>query len=232
MQASTRIGIALCLLVAGAVTAGLFRKTPEEAAAPADRSDGGLALRQPDQAPLLAAGAAADGWRNKAADAPAAVKGQRKPAGSGVAAGGPTAPPLPLLTVPEAAASVSASSDTGSSAAALSGRAVPLVGQAAASSARAAQTEADDDWQLHEVVDGDTLPSLAERYFGNAALAEAIRRANPALVKNTDILPIGAFLKIPSRRSLESAVGGTATAGRHPNAQPGGGWRKARDARP
>ena len=76
---------------------------------------------------------------------------------------------------------------------------------------------ADDDWQLHEVADGDTLAGLAQRYYGDAALAEAIARANQQLLKNVDLLPIGAFLKIPSRASV-----GPATA-----ASPAGEWRKA-----
>src|ERR1700752_4324677 len=44
MQASTRIGIALCVLVAGATLAGLFRKAPEEAPSPIAQGEGSVAL--------------------------------------------------------------------------------------------------------------------------------------------------------------------------------------------
>ena len=223
MQASTRIGIALCVLVAGAVFAGLFRKAPEEVASPADPSEGSLALRQPDQAPFLAANAPVGGWRNKAADITVATNEQRQPAALAAANGAPAAPPMPLPVVPEAAGSGAASSS-----AVLSGPLSPrIVGRATAPPTRAATVAVDDDWQLHEVVDGDTLRALAERYLGDPSLAEAIRSANPALMQNADILPIGAFLKIPSRGSVRST-----TAERPGGSPSGSGWRKARDGRP
>ncbi len=86
MQASTRIGIALCVLVAGAALAGLFRKTPDEVVSPAEISEGGLALRQPDQAPFLAAQGSA-GWRGKTANSPSPPKGQSQPAAGGASGG-------------------------------------------------------------------------------------------------------------------------------------------------
>jgi phage tail protein X len=77
------------------------------------------------------------------------------------------------------------------------------------------------------VADGDTLAVLAQRYYGDAALAEAILRENAALINNPDILPIGAFLKIPSRGSVAAA-----TAALPPHGQAGDGWRKATGQRP
>jgi phage tail protein X len=227
MQAPTRIGIAACVLVAGAVTAGMFRKTGEEVAPSADRAEGGgLNLRQPDDAPLMAAGATAGAWRSKSVEAVAAAKDHRQPEAVKIESG-PTAPPLPRLVVPEAAVA-SASSAAAPSAAGRASGPIPLAdGRVAGPLTRVVMVEPDDDWQLHEVVDGDTLASLAQRYFGDSALAEEIQRANPALVQIPDILPVGAFLKIPSRRSIEAAARATMLEEAE-DAQPAAGWRKGR----
>src|SRR6266566_1725446 len=98
MQASTRIGIALCVLVAGATMAGLFRKLPEPVVSPADRSESSLTLRQPGPAPVMAAGATAEGWRSTAAEASTAKKASADKdrghlPGNKVAERGPVAPP-------------------------------------------------------------------------------------------------------------------------------------------
>ena len=51
---------------------------------------------------------------------------------------------------------------------------------------------------VHRVVDGDTLPALAARYLGDAALADQIWEANrDKLSENPNWLPIGAELEIP-----------------------------------
>lgn len=234
MQTSTRIGIALCLLVAGVTLAGLFRKSPDEAAAPADASEGGVALRQPDQVPFLAANGSG-GWRSKPGEAAKPPKDQRPSAAGAAAKRGPAAPPLPLLAgSPEGMGGLAPSysslpkgapSDAASSDAATSRGTAPVVILPGSSPVLGDRSSADDDWQLHEVVDGDTLRALAQRYFGDPSLAEAIRRENAALIRNSDILPIGAFLKIPSRSRVRST-----TAERPGNAA--AGWRKAHDGRP
>jgi hypothetical protein len=51
--------------------------------------------------------------------------------------------------------------------------------------------------RTHRVEDGDTLSSLAERYFRDAAKAELIRSANRDLLPPSGALPIGVDLVIP-----------------------------------
>ncbi len=50
----------------------------------------------------------------------------------------------------------------------------------------------------HKIIDGDTLPLLAERYLGSASRAMEIYEANRNVPYLTpEILPLGAELKIP-----------------------------------
>ncbi|MCE9605226.1 MAG: tail protein X [Planctomycetia bacterium] len=49
----------------------------------------------------------------------------------------------------------------------------------------------------HRVRDGETLASLAERYYGNAERYIAIYDANRGVLSNPDLLPIGVELAIP-----------------------------------
>lgn len=49
----------------------------------------------------------------------------------------------------------------------------------------------------HKIVDGDTLPSLATRYYGSPEKAMEIFKANRELLSDPDLLPIGGELKIP-----------------------------------
>jgi nucleoid-associated protein YgaU len=49
----------------------------------------------------------------------------------------------------------------------------------------------------HKVRDGDTLPALAEQYYGDAARYREIFAANRGLLANPDLLPIGITLEIP-----------------------------------
>ena len=60
-------------------------------------------------------------------------------------------------------------------------------------------TPADQTARTHRVVDGDTLPALAERYLGSAARAEEIYQANRDVLSDPELLPIGAELKLPPR---------------------------------
>jgi nucleoid-associated protein YgaU len=61
------------------------------------------------------------------------------------------------------------------------------------------QTRGQPPELVHRVVDGDTLPSLAQRYLGDAARAGEILEANRDVLSNPELLPIGAALKIPAR---------------------------------
>jgi nucleoid-associated protein YgaU len=53
--------------------------------------------------------------------------------------------------------------------------------------------------RTHKIVDGDTLPLLAQRYLGSAARAREIYEANRDVLLDPELLPIGAELKIPPR---------------------------------
>jgi phage tail protein X len=54
-----------------------------------------------------------------------------------------------------------------------------------------------DEPRTHRIVDGDTLAKIAERYWGNAALAEALWQANRDVLAAPDPLPLGVTLTIP-----------------------------------
>lgn len=60
-------------------------------------------------------------------------------------------------------------------------------------------TSGDATARTHTVVDGDTLDALARRYFGSAARADDIYRANREVLSDPHLLPIGAELKLPGR---------------------------------
>jgi nucleoid-associated protein YgaU len=49
----------------------------------------------------------------------------------------------------------------------------------------------------HKIVDGDTLPALAERYLGSASRASEIYDANRAVLADPNILRIDVELTIP-----------------------------------
>jgi len=51
--------------------------------------------------------------------------------------------------------------------------------------------------RTHKIVDGDTLPALAEQYLGSRERGGEIFEANRDVLPSPDLLPIGAELKIP-----------------------------------
>ncbi len=59
-------------------------------------------------------------------------------------------------------------------------------------------SEPRSDRRIHRVVDGDTLETIAERYFGSADRAEDILQANSQTLPNPKVLPIGVELVIPN----------------------------------
>jgi phage tail protein X len=73
----------------------------------------------------------------------------------------------------------------------------------------------DETARTHRVVDGDTLPALAERYLGSAARAQEVYQANRGVLSNPDLLPIGVELKLPPRRPAAPAVGPSSGAVPH-----------------
>lgn len=54
--------------------------------------------------------------------------------------------------------------------------------------------------RTHTIVDGDTLPALAERYLGSVDRAPDLFAANRYLLTDPEVLPIGAKLEIPPHR--------------------------------
>lgn len=60
------------------------------------------------------------------------------------------------------------------------------------------------EYRFHVVTDGDTLPSLAQRYLGDPARARELYELNRDRLENPDLLPIGAMLRTPveARRPL------------------------------
>jgi nucleoid-associated protein YgaU len=52
--------------------------------------------------------------------------------------------------------------------------------------------------KTHKIVDGDTLPALAEHYLGRADRYAEILEANKDVLFSPGLLPIGAVLRIPS----------------------------------
>jgi nucleoid-associated protein YgaU len=64
----------------------------------------------------------------------------------------------------------------------------------------------------HKIVDGDSLPSLAERYLGSAARAGEIFACNRDVLSDPELLPIGARLRIPTG-SARPAVAAVPRAG-------------------
>jgi len=62
--------------------------------------------------------------------------------------------------------------------------------------------EARSEWlpRTHKIVDGDTLPALAERYLGSADRYMEIFEANRYALPGPEVLPIGVELTIPARR--------------------------------
>jgi hypothetical protein len=51
--------------------------------------------------------------------------------------------------------------------------------------------------QLHRIVDGDSLPSLAEQYLGDPKRYLEIFHANRRVLSRPDLLPLGVDLRIP-----------------------------------
>ncbi|QDT69903.1 LysM domain/BON superfamily protein [Planctomycetes bacterium MalM25] len=53
----------------------------------------------------------------------------------------------------------------------------------------------------HVVTDGDTLPTIAERYLGDSARAQELFELNRDRLDHPDVLPIGMVLRAPERRA-------------------------------
>jgi len=54
-----------------------------------------------------------------------------------------------------------------------------------------------DATQWHEVVKGDTLSKIAEKYYGDSSLYPQIFEANKDVLKDPNVIQIGQKLRIP-----------------------------------
>jgi nucleoid-associated protein YgaU len=64
----------------------------------------------------------------------------------------------------------------------------------------------------HIVTDGDTLPSIAQRYLGDAARAQELFELNRDRLQHPDVLPIGMVLKAPKSRPAAQPAAPTISA--------------------
>lgn len=64
----------------------------------------------------------------------------------------------------------------------------------------------------HIVTDGDTLPSIAQRYLGDAARAQELFELNRDRLQHPDVLPIGMVLKAPKSRPAAPSAAPTISA--------------------
>lgn len=55
----------------------------------------------------------------------------------------------------------------------------------------------EEESRLHRVADGDTLPSLAQRYYGDSRLWRKLWDANADAISAPELLPVGLELTIP-----------------------------------
>ena len=74
---------------------------------------------------------------------------------------------------------------------------IEVVTRAAPPPAPAAPSPAPAPVRIHEVVRGDTLGALAQRYYGKASLYMKIFEANRDQLSNPDLIKVGQKLKIP-----------------------------------
>lgn len=66
--------------------------------------------------------------------------------------------------------------------------------------------------RTHRIVDGDTLPDLAQRYLGDKSRALEIFEANRHILPSPEILPIGQEIRIPGPVRAASASSESAPA--------------------
>ncbi len=71
----------------------------------------------------------------------------------------------------------------------------------------------------HTIRDGDTLVDLAKRYYGDETLASALYDANRGVLRDPELLPIGAVLTIPARELAATSVTTPAAAADTPAAR-------------
>lgn len=110
-----------------------------------------------------------------------------------------SAPPEPLPNEDHTAAGTGGPKSAGS--------AVPALPNSFATANQSNPTDASDFHSehsapatsaTHKIVDGDSLPRLAEQYLGSASRADEIFACNRDVLSDPELLPIGVRLRIPS----------------------------------
>jgi nucleoid-associated protein YgaU len=186
VQRRNKLIVAVAVLAAGIALALEFRKTG------ADPSALG-----PDAAPAHAAAAGNSAASDVAQSQPAAPTQQKTAFDGGiepsvVRAAAPTGSSAAFGSIATGAPNVASPS------AGLPSRDMPMV-------------DLNPPERTHKIVDGDTLPALAQRYLGRADRYQELFECNRDVLKSPEILPIGAELRIPSSGPLPAADNGAAT---------------------
>ena len=182
MQRGAKIALASGIVIAGLAGASLFRKPAKPAAsadaepAPIDRAATSLVEHDPADAARL----------SDRVDPVSAAAESLAPSSSADAGRSPS-PPRKAADVQAAPQSQHADEHDES----------PVD--------RAGRTPPRRRGRTHRVRDGDTLSLLAADYLGSSQRYLEIFEANRDLLKNPDLLPIGAELKIPSLDEIARA---------------------------
>lgn len=79
----------------------------------------------------------------------------------------------------------------------------------------------------HRVADGDTLPKLAARYLGDSRRHPEIFAANPDVLSDPRLLPVGIDLVIPDNNGKDREAAAKVTAPDRTALAPGGAERRA-----
>jgi len=187
MDRGVKIVVACGLLGAGIAGAMLFRHPSPSAVPPRLETPDGLVLRQETDAQVAPPPATDRLTARIGRSAPVAPRSERSTRSTSDSSptrpGEPPPPPSMGKSYPPLLESIVPFDD-------------PLLG------ADSLQSEgADGRRRTHNIVDGDTLANLAERYLGDAAHSLEIYEANRELLPSPGVLPIGVEIRIPSRET-------------------------------
>jgi nucleoid-associated protein YgaU len=186
METRLKIALATGIVLGGLLLAMLFRQGPPRADAIGPSADDQLVLRKhADAAPAASPQPETAGRATMLSSAPVAPGMSRPPAMKPAEAGGFTPDPARPL--------VPGGSPANSRWGITMNQVLPDPGRLRPSPLK------------HKIIDGDTLPALAERYLGSPDRATEIFEANRDVLANPQILPIGAVLRLPPRDGAVAA---------------------------
>lgn len=217
MPAPLRIVVAAAVLTAGIACAALFRRDqrdlPRPTSSPTAETTSGTVELGPINSPQAMEQLAVGRQSNAASPSPSMLR----PSGGKGADG---AVPAPLATRPaQPEASRRTDSPTSLPSSRTAAPSIPSMAPTFPGAGNLRPSRVGDlpptwsrrsDHRVHQVADGDTLESIAERYFGSALHADDIRRANSEALSNPRVLPIGIELVIPNLTDGKPATGDAA----------------------